>query len=171
MTMATVALARGARLDALTAAAYTVPTDAPESDGTFAWDRTTMVLVEARAGDETGLGYTYGDAAAVPLITGMLAPRLERHDPMAVPDAWATMVQAVRNLGRPGVASLAIAAVDVALWDLKARLLDVPRVTLLGGARASVPVYGSGGFTSYSIERLREQLGGWAAGRMPASRA
>jgi L-alanine-DL-glutamate epimerase-like enolase superfamily enzyme len=56
---------------------------------------------------------------------------------------------------------MAIAAVDAALWDLKARLLEVPLVTLLGAAQDAVPVYGSGGFTSYSIDRLQRQLAGW----------
>jgi L-alanine-DL-glutamate epimerase-like enolase superfamily enzyme len=72
------------------------------------------------------------------------------------------MVDSVRNVGRPGIASTAISAVDVALWDLKARLLELPLVRLLGGDRRSVPVYGSGGFTSYRVEDLQEQLAGWA---------
>ena len=56
---------------------------------------------------------------------------------------------------------MGIAAVDIALWDLKARLLNLPLVSLLGACRTSVPVYGSGGFTSMSIDTLREQLGTW----------
>jgi L-alanine-DL-glutamate epimerase-like enolase superfamily enzyme len=60
------------------------------------------------------------------------------------------------------VASAAHSALDAALWDLKARLLGVPLVSLLGAAREGVPVYGSGGFTSYTIEQLKEQLGAWA---------
>ena len=59
------------------------------------------------------------------------------------------MVAAIRNLGRPGISSMAIAAVDNALWDLKARILDLPLVSLLGQVRTAVPIYGSGGFTSY----------------------
>jgi L-alanine-DL-glutamate epimerase-like enolase superfamily enzyme len=77
------------------------------------------------------------------------------------------MVAAIRNQGRPGVASMAIAAVDVALWDLKARLLDLPLASLLGAARRAVPVYGSGGFTSYDRDRLEQQLGDWAADGIP----
>jgi L-alanine-DL-glutamate epimerase-like enolase superfamily enzyme len=77
------------------------------------------------------------------------------------------MVHGIRNLGRPGVSSMAIAAVDVALWDLKARILDVSLVTLLGAAHDAVPVYGSGGFTSYSIEQLHAQLGDWVAQGIP----
>src|SRR5579859_3240784 len=72
------------------------------------------------------------------------------------------MLRSIRNLGRPGICSMAIAAVDSALWDLKARLLDVPLVTLLGQVREAVDIYGSGGFTSYSMEQLQSQLGGWA---------
>lgn len=141
--------------------AYTVPADQPESDGTLEWDSTTMVLVEILAGGKRGLGYTYADTATAVLIRDTLAPLVHGCDAMDVPSAWHSMVRAIRNLGRPGIASMAIAAVDVALWDLKARLLDLPLAKLLGLMRARVPIYGSGGFTSYSVERLREQFGGW----------
>ena len=65
------------------------------------------------------------------------------------------MTRAVRNLGRPGVAAMAISAVDVALWDLKARLLELPLARLLGAVHDAVPVYGSGGFTSYSLSACK----------------
>ena len=74
---------------------------------------------------------------------------------MDVAGTWEAMVRAIRNAGRPGVVSMAIAAVDIALWDLKARLLDLPLVSLLGSVRDAVPVYGSGGFTSLTDERAR----------------
>jgi L-alanine-DL-glutamate epimerase-like enolase superfamily enzyme len=120
------------------------------------------VVVELSAGGRTGIGYSYADAAAGMLVRRVLAPAVVGLDAFAIPAAWDAMVKRVRNLGRPGVASTAIAAVDVALWDLKARLLGLPLVALLGSARPSVAVYGSGGFTSYSLERLERQLGGWA---------
>jgi len=141
----------------------TIPTDAPESDGTIEWDETTIVIVEARAGDEIGLGYTYADPAAGSLVARRLAPLVAGRQATSVPRAWEAMVASVRNVGRPGIASTAIAAVDSALWDLKARLLGVPLVTLLGSVRESVELYGSGGFTSYSDEQLERQLGGWAS--------
>ncbi len=142
--------------------AYAIPTDAPESDGTIEWDSTTIVVVEALAGDERGLGYAYADAAAARLIEHTLAGVVEGRDAMAVPGAWLAMVRSVRNLGRPGIASSAIAAVDVALWDLKARLLGPPLAVLLGQVHDGVAIYGSGGFTSYDLNRLQEQLAGWA---------
>jgi L-alanine-DL-glutamate epimerase-like enolase superfamily enzyme len=156
-------LGSGVPVDRVEASAYTIPTQEPESDGTLEWDATTLVLVEARAGGETGIGYTYAAPAAAVLIHDRLAAAVVGRDAMAVPAAWKAMLRAVRNVGRPGIASHAVAAVDAALWDLKARLLDLPLVTLLGAAREQVPIYGSGGFTSQSQEALSEQLGGWVA--------
>lgn len=147
--------------------AYTIPTESPESDGTFAWQHTTLVVVEVDGGGMRGLGYTYADAAAAALVRGTLSELIRGRNPMDVPAAWIAMVRAVRNAGRPGIASCAIAAVDTALWDLKARLLGVPLATLLGGARPRVEVYGSGGFTSYSVTALQEQLAAWVAAGIP----
>jgi L-alanine-DL-glutamate epimerase-like enolase superfamily enzyme len=167
----TTVMEAGPRVDAaverLDVAAYTIPTERPESDGTLEWDSTTMVAVEAHAGGRTGLGYTYADVAAAKLIESKLAGVVEGRDALAVPAAWEAMVEAIRNLGRPGICSMAIAAVDTALWDLKARLLEVPLVTLLGAAHGRVPIYGSGGFTSYSPEELRAQLAGWVERGIP----
>jgi L-alanine-DL-glutamate epimerase-like enolase superfamily enzyme len=142
--------------------AYRIPTDAPESDGTFEWDATTLVLVETTAANATGIGFTYADKATAQLISDSLAKVVTRIDAMDISRAWITMVQAIRNLGRPGIASMAISAVDNALWDLKARLLDMPLVRLLGASRDALPIYGSGGFTSYTDTQLRDQLASWA---------
>lgn len=141
---------------------YDVPTDLPESDGTLEWSRTTVVLCQVGAGGKRGLGYTYGAAAAAALIREVLGPLLAGRDALAIPDCWMAMNQAVRNVGRPGIAAMAVAALDIALWDLKAQLVGLPLVCLLGAARDCIPVYGSGGFTSYTEAELRHQLGGWA---------
>jgi L-alanine-DL-glutamate epimerase-like enolase superfamily enzyme len=142
---------------------YTVPTDGPESDGTLEWTSTTIVIVEVAAGGISGLGYTYGHKATAALVSDLLLPLVRDRDAMDVGGAWIAMTRAIRNQGRPGIASMAIAAVDAALWDLKARLLKVPLVLLLGPAREAVPVYGSGGFTSYSVDRLQRQLAEWVS--------
>jgi L-alanine-DL-glutamate epimerase-like enolase superfamily enzyme len=110
------------------------------------------------AGGQTGFGYSYGSDAMVPIIDGQLAPKLKGLDALAVEGAFNVMDTTVRY---PGVGSGAISAVDVALWDLKARLLDVPLIGLLGAVRGASPIYGSGGFTSYGIERLQDQLYAW----------
>jgi L-alanine-DL-glutamate epimerase-like enolase superfamily enzyme len=147
--------------------AYTVPTDSPESDGTLEWDSTTMVLVDAHGGGEIGLGYTYGDVSVATLIGSKLASVVEGRDALAVQSSWSAMRHALRNAGRPGVGSMAVAAVDTALWDLKAKLFGVPLATLLGRFHEGIPVYGSGGFTSYPVERLQEQLWGWVQEGIP----
>ena len=154
-----------APVTAVRAAAYTVPTDGPEADGTFSWDSTTMVLVQAAAGGKTGLGWTYAPAAAAGLVEELLGPAVCGVDALDVPTAAAAMARAVRNPGSTGLASYAVSAVDCALWDLKARLLDLPLHQLLGAVRDQVAVYGSGGFTTYSEDQLRKQLEGWALGQ------
>jgi L-alanine-DL-glutamate epimerase-like enolase superfamily enzyme len=140
---------------------FRFPTDAPEADGTIAWDATTMVLVEIEAGGQRGIGYSYGAAAAAEVVDDILSKVIVGQDCSAIPRLWAAMVAEVRNVGWRGIAACAISAVDVALWDLKARLLDVPLSALFGMERECVPIYGSGGFTSYSDDRLREQLSDW----------
>ncbi|HEY1371433.1 MAG TPA: enolase C-terminal domain-like protein [Candidatus Binatia bacterium] len=155
-------MARTANIDRIEVSAYTIPTDFPESDGTLEWSATTIVVVEARGGGKCGIGYSFADTATARLIMDKLAPLVTGRETLDVQASWLAMVRAIRNLGRPGIASMAIAAVDVALWDLKARLLDLPLVELFGRMRDAIPVYGSGGFTSYSIQQLQAQLGGWA---------
>jgi len=142
-------------------AVFTIPTDLPESDGTYEWNSTTMVLVHAYAGGDVGLGYTYADESTAVLIHEKLAAVLKGREAMDVTGAWMKMVHSIRNLGRPGIASMAISAVDTALWDLKAKLLGVPLVKLFGQAREEVAIYGSGGFTSYTNQQLAKQLSGW----------
>jgi len=159
----TIAPHQRAQVQDVSVSAYRIPTDRPESDGTLQWDQTTLVLVQVTAEDQTGLGYTYAHAAAGRLIHDKLAAVVRDMNPFDVPACWKAMTGAVRNNGDTGLARMAISAVDSALWDLKAKLLDMPLARLLGMVRHEVPTYGSGGFTSYTIEQLQEQLAGWAA--------
>lgn len=149
------------------ARAFRIPTDRPESDGTLQWDSTTLVVAWAYANGLRGMGYTYSHAAAVRLITDTLSEAVVGRDAMDLPGAWAAMVGSIRNLGNSAVCMMAVSAVDAALWDLKARTLGVPLAGLLGRVRESVPVYGSGGFTSYTVEELKDQLSYWVAEGIP----
>ncbi len=158
---------RSARIKRVDVSGYTVPTDQPESDGTVAWDKTTMVLVEISTAGKTGIGYSYADAATAGVITSILAPLVKNSDALDIARLHSAMVREVRNLGRAGICAMAISAVDNALWDLKAKLLDMPLFKLLGAVRDEYPIYGSGGFTSYSDEKLREQLSGWVEEGIP----
>ena len=154
-------MGKNAPIGSIAARAYTIPTDAPEADGTFAWQETTLVIVTVEAGGQTGLGYTYSSGVIARLVTSTLAETLQGHDAFDIPRCNRLMVDAVRNMGRSGLAATAISAVDTALWDLKAKLLQLPLASLLGRARDEVPIYGSGGFTSYDDAQLTRQLGAW----------
>jgi len=144
--------------------AYEVPTDRPEADGTLGWNSTTTVVVELRAGDHCGLGWTYAGAGSATVIRGTLADICVGSVPLDVPGMNERMARACRNMGRPGLVACAISAVDIAAWDLKARLLEVPLAALFGQARRGAPIYGSGGFTTYDEGATRAQLEQWTAG-------
>lgn len=155
-----------APIERITATAAVIPTEAPEEDGTLAWDSTTLVVVEVKGGGEVGLGYTYASAGVMQVIGEVLAPRLLQTDALAIAARWNEMVRAVRNIGRAGIAACAISAIDTALWDLKAKLFGVSLVRLLGGAREQAAIYGSGGFTNLigdalgaHVQRFEERLG------------
>jgi len=160
-------LQQSLRIQPLRVSVYEVPTEQMESDGTFQWHSTTMVAVQAVSGNQRGMGYTYADSATARLITDTLAEVVTGADAMSPAASYAAMWHRVRNLGRPGICSMAISAVDCALWDLKARLLGIPMVTLLGQVREKAAVYGSGGFTSYTDEQLAKQLSGWVNEGIP----
>jgi L-alanine-DL-glutamate epimerase-like enolase superfamily enzyme len=149
-------------LDDIKVSAYAVPTAERESDGTYEWNKTTMVLTEISAGGQTGLGYTYADLATTTLIKELFRPLLKGRNVFDISACWNSMVHSIRNLGRPGIASMAISSVDNALWDLKAKLLNMPLVSLLGASHEKLPLYWSGGFTSYNQDQLKKEFIHWA---------
>nr|WP_298723300.1 enolase C-terminal domain-like protein [uncultured Steroidobacter sp.] len=149
-------------IEAVIVSAYRVPTATPESDGTLAWDSTTLVLVQIEAGGLCGIGYSYADKATAKLVHERFVKLLVGCDALAIAARWRDMRFDVRNLGASGVSAMAISAVDNALWDWKSKFMGVPLVTLLGAAHDSILIYGSGGFTSYTDQQLCEQLSGWA---------
>ncbi len=163
-TVATLSFGQAMRtgtIERIRASAYSVPTDAPEADGTYEWSETTLILVEISGCGETGIGYTYANAAAATLILGGLSQHILRSDVLSPRAVWDSVFRAVRNNGGQGLSAMAISAIDCALWDLKARLLGSSIVHLLGAVRREIPVYGSGGFTSYTDDQLRQQFAGW----------
>jgi L-alanine-DL-glutamate epimerase-like enolase superfamily enzyme len=149
-------------IDRLQVETYKVPTDSPESDGTLKWDHSDIAIVTAYSQGKQGIGYTFAGHTAAALISGVLSEAVKGLNPMSPQLAYLAMWRRIRNMGRPGICSMAISAVDCALWDLKARLLEEPLVSVLGQVRDTAVVYGSGGFTSYSDKQLSEQLEGWA---------
>ena len=152
----------GARIDSVNVSAYSIPTSTDEeSDGTLVWDSTTLVLVQLRCGADTGLGYSYCHPAAGQIIQSKLASILRDADPLMPQKTWAEMQMQTRQMGHAGIAAMAISAVDIALWDLKAKLLGVCLADLLPRFREHVPIYGSGGFCNLTSAQLQAQVEGW----------
>jgi L-alanine-DL-glutamate epimerase-like enolase superfamily enzyme len=141
--------------------AFTIPTDAAEGDGTLRWDSTTLVVCEIHAARQIGIGYTYGNQATAVVADHLAFKCLKGRSALDIPGLHASMLEQVRNDGSRGIASMAISALDVALWDLKAKLFNSSLVDLLGTVRSGVVAYGSGGFTTYSNHQLSAQLSGW----------
>lgn len=141
---------------------YTIPTDEPEADGTCSWKSTSMVLVRLECGEIRALGYTYADKGTAAVAEKLLKEIVLHSDPLRGAETRQGMLRQIRNMGETGIAMMAVSAIDNALWDLRARLLNVPLVSLLGQVRTGIRVYGSGGFTTYSDRQLSDQLGGWA---------
>ena len=110
----------------------------------------------------TGLGYTYADESTAKLAHTLLQKVVAGRDVFSHAAILQDIYRHVRNLGETGITRMAAAAIDNAIWDLRARLLDLPLVKLFGMVRDGIPVYGSGGFTSYNDSQLQHQLGGWA---------
>lgn len=160
--MATVTHSVEMGIDAVEVAAYKIPTATEqESDGTLVWDSTGVVVVEVCAGGETGLGYTYCHPAAAQVIETKLASVIEQADALMPQRAWAQMQVQSRQMGHAGIAAMAISAVDIALWDLKAKLQGWCLADALPRFHESVPIYASGGFTNYSDDELAEQARSW----------
>lgn len=148
-------------IDDVAVAVYRFPTPEPEADGTLTWDATTAVTVTLRAAGETGLGWTYSSPAAAHVIHHHFADTVRGRDAMDIGAGWEAMHRAARNLGTRGLVMQALSAVDIAWWDLKARLLDVPLSALFGAHRTTVAIYGSGGFTTLTDRQLGEQVDWW----------
>ena len=129
------------RVDRLDVSAFTVPTESPEADGTIEWNETTLVLVSIRGGGLTGIGYSFADTATATVIDAHLKRHVIGGNCFDIAELWSAMVRAIRNLGRAGICSMAISAVDNALWDLKAKVArEVSVADLLGRAHTDDPL-------------------------------
>ncbi|HSH66192.1 MAG TPA: hypothetical protein VLB84_10430, partial [Bacteroidia bacterium] len=124
----------------LTVSAYTIPTDTPEADGTLQWGSTTLVLVEIEAGGKKGIGYTYAHMATAILIDKTLKQLVIGEDAMHIPALTEKMKRCIRNNDNCGIAMMAVSAVDTALWDLKAKILNVSLGNLIGSVKKELLV-------------------------------
>jgi L-alanine-DL-glutamate epimerase-like enolase superfamily enzyme len=125
------------------------------------------IRLETDTGD-TGLGYTYtvgdiGGAAVQSLLERDLAPLLKGADPREIDALWERMWWHLHFVGRGGLAAFAMAAVDIALWDMRARREDLPLWRALGGESPKVAAYAGGIDLQFTTEALIEQAHGFKA--------
>ncbi|MGI8952879.1 MAG: enolase C-terminal domain-like protein [Chitinophagaceae bacterium] len=149
------------KIEQLRTSAYKIPTDALEADGTIAWNSTTLVLVQVQAGGKTGIGYSYASEATAFFIEKELKELMLGKNALQIAEINFLLTKQIRNNGTCGITMMAISAIDNALWDLKAKIFNVPLCNLLGKAKNEMLIYGSGGFTSYNKKQLQSQFSGW----------
>jgi len=142
---------------------YVIPLATALSDSTHGTIE-GFELITARVRDADGaegVGYTYtvgaGGGAVNAPIARDLAPRLRGREAERIEELWQTMWWALHYGGRGGFAALAISALDIALWDLRARRQRVPLWRLLGGYDARVPCYAGGIDLDFSLDALLKQ--------------
>ena len=105
-----------------------------------------------------GLGIGQAAPGARQVIESALKDLLLDQDPFCIEKLWSDMFRRVRGYGRKGVAFCALSAVDIGLWDLKAKALGLPLYRLLGPYTDTVPIYGSGGWTNFTTEELVAEM-------------
>lgn len=126
-----------------------------------------MLVVEVEAAGLKGIGYSYAHRSAAMIAQELIEKCCIGRDAMETQALFGAMRRSQRNYGAEGIGATALSAVDIALWDLKSKLLGKSLAELLGRYRDAAPVYGSGGFTTYSEEQLRTQLSGWVTQGIP----
>jgi L-talarate/galactarate dehydratase len=155
------------RIESVTLSSVTLPLPNPISDAKVFTGRqrpmTEVAFLFAEIRTEAGLegvGFGYSKRAGGPAQFAHaheVAPDLIGEDPSDIGRLWTKLVWAGASVGRSGAATQAIAAIDVALWDLKAKRAGLPLAKLLGAHRDSVRCYNtSGGFLHESIEQVKD---------------
>jgi L-alanine-DL-glutamate epimerase-like enolase superfamily enzyme len=153
------------KIDAISTRWLRVPLEPPIADSTHVLRYIDWIVVEVRAGDHTGLCAMLSFDYAPALLRGIVDSELRRHllgrDADDIRAIHQLNLRETEYVGRPGLAMWGTSAIDTALWDLLARRLGVPVSLLFGRADSSVPVYGSGGWISWTDEELADSIAGY----------
>ena len=127
-------------------------------DSTLRYDKASMAIIELKTdAGLSGYGITIKDDIA-DLVKNRLKPILIGRDPLDIEDLWQEMFLQMRGAGRKGLCLVALSAVDIALWDLKGKILNLPLYKIFGGSKKFIPTYSSGGWTSYTMEELLNEM-------------
>jgi L-alanine-DL-glutamate epimerase-like enolase superfamily enzyme len=144
-----------------------VPLSTPIADSTHTLHVIDLIVVEIRAGDNSGWSYMLSFDYGPSLLKGVIDHELKRHVVGCAADdirsIYEQNLELTEYIGREGVAMWGTSAIDAALWDLLARRLNVPVSLLFGRRTNTVRVYGSGGWISYSDEDLADEVSRYVA--------
>src|SRR5258708_3014204 len=99
-------------IESLAVIPYTLPPDFPETDGTIEWNSTNMVLIEIKAANKTGIGYTYAAFATADFIIDSLKEIVIGKNLFSVESITQDLIHAIRNQGTCGIAMMAVSAID-----------------------------------------------------------
>lgn len=159
------------KIENIETAYYRLPLEPMGDAGHGAIDTEELITLTLRADGLTGHGYTYtigrGGRAIQALIDHDIAPLIVGQDASDIRGLWDLMWQRLLYVGRGGLASFAIAAVDVALWDLRGVREGKPLYALLGAEAREIPAYGSGVDLPKSLEDLLAQTEGFMERGLP----
>ena len=161
----------GLRIEGIDTGYYRLPLEAMGDAGHGAIDSEEIITVKLRAGGLEGHGYAYtigrGGRAAHALIQHDLEPLLVGRDATDIAALWDLMWKRLLYVGRGGLASFAIAALDIALWDLRGLAAGKPLYRLLNAPAREIPAYGSGVDLPKPMDDLLKQTEGFLARGLP----
>ncbi|MFT5393795.1 MAG: L-alanine-DL-glutamate epimerase-like enolase superfamily enzyme [Gammaproteobacteria bacterium] len=156
------------KIDSIQVDHFRIPLPVVLSDSTHgAISHSGLIVVRIKDSDGAeGVGYTYtvndiGSSAIRALIADSLAPALIGEDPRSIDRLWDRMWWHIHFCGRGGLASFAMAAIDIALWDLAGKRAGEPLWRLLGGHRQEVKAYAGGIDLDFSWAELEQQTHGF----------
>lgn len=159
------------KIERVETAYYRLPLEVMGDAGHGTIDTEELITVKLHAGGLAGHGYAYtigrGGRAVRALIEHDIAPLLQGRDASDIEGLWHLLWQRLLYVGRGGLASFAIAAIDIALWDLRGLAQGKPLYALLGARARSIPAYGSGVDLPKPLDALLRQVEGWLARGLP----
>jgi L-alanine-DL-glutamate epimerase-like enolase superfamily enzyme len=153
------------RIRRITASSIEVPLASPVRVGGYTVHRRDYCLVEIYT-DTGRIGHSLAFSRGADLnlaIMRHVAPVLMGEDPEQIEQLWQRVYDSTRLIGRQGLLMRALSLVDIALWDLKAKKVNLPLRKLLGGFRESVPLLMAGGYyaADKALKELTEEFEGY----------
>lgn len=159
------------QIERVETAYYRLPLEAAGDAGHGLLDTEELITLKLYAGGLVGHGYSYtigkGGRAVKALIDHDIAPAVVGRDARDIDGIWRLLWQRLLFVGRGGLAAFAVAALDIALWDLRGLAEGRPLYALLGAEARPIPAYGSGVDLPKPLDGLLRQTEGFMERGLP----